>query len=96
MTMAVFGRVLLAFLYGVVLGICWEFASMTVLLGATVVEHFFGTAVMTVSFLGVAALAFAIAARAELRPPSDRSRKRFSVARRRRACRARVARPRST
>eukprot|EP00965_Chrysotila_dentata_P199738 6179559-Pleurochrysis_carterae.AAC.4 len=62
-------RILLAFLYGVMLGVLWECASMCVLLAATLVEHFCGTLVMAVLFLGFAAMAFAVAARADLGRP---------------------------
>mmetsp|Transcript_39068 Transcript_39068/g.91406 ORF Transcript_39068/g.91406 Transcript_39068/m.91406 type:complete len:386 (-) Transcript_39068:946-2103(-) len=62
-------RILLAFLYGVMLGVLWECASMGVLLAATLVEHFCGTLVMAVIFLGFAAMAFAVAARADLGRP---------------------------
>ena len=57
-------RVSLAFLYGVLLGIAWECASMLVLLAATVVEHVAGTIVMMVAFVGLAGAAYSVAARA--------------------------------
>ena len=66
--MAVFS-VLKAFLYGVFLGILWECASMSVLLGATLVEHLMGTVFMTISFVGLAVLAYSIASRADLARP---------------------------
>ena len=66
--MAVFS-VLKAFLYGVFLGILWECASMAVLLGATLVEYLMGTVFMTISFVGLAVLAFSIASRADLGRP---------------------------
>ena len=62
-------RVTLAFLYGVMLGVLWECASMGVLLLATVIEHFCGTFVMAVVFVGSAAFAVSVAARADLAPP---------------------------
>ena len=62
-------RVTLAFLYGVMLGVLWECASMGVLLLATVIEHFCGTFVMAVIFVGSAAFAVSVAARADLAPP---------------------------
>lgn len=62
-------RVLTAFLYGVLLGVVWECASMGVLLAATLVEHLSGTVPMAIIFLGLAAGAFAVAARADLGRP---------------------------
>lgn len=62
-------RVVSAFLYGAFLGVMWECASMAVLVGATVVEHLFGTVVMMVVFLGLAAFAYSIASRADLGRP---------------------------
>mmetsp|Transcript_37183 Transcript_37183/g.92496 ORF Transcript_37183/g.92496 Transcript_37183/m.92496 type:complete len:208 (-) Transcript_37183:790-1413(-) len=62
-------RVLTAFLYGVLLGVVWECASMGVLLAATLVEHLSGTLTMAVLFLGIAAGGFLIAAQAELGRP---------------------------
>ena len=62
-------RVLTAFLYGVLLGVIWECASMGVLLAATLVEHLSGTLPMAVIFLGLASCGFVIAARADLGRP---------------------------
>ena len=62
-------RVAAAFLYGVMLGVLWECASMAVLLLATVLEHFCGTVVMAVTFVGAAAFAVSVAARADLARP---------------------------
>ena len=62
-------RVLTAFLYGVLLGVVWECASMAVLLAATLVEHLSGTLPMAIIFLGIAAGGFVVAARADLGRP---------------------------
>ena len=61
-------RVSVAFFYGVLLGIAWECASMLVLLAATLVEHVAGTFVMMATFVGLAAAAYSIAARAGMLP----------------------------
>ena len=65
----VVARVTFAFLYGVMLGVLWECASMAVLLAATVLEHYCGTFVMAFCFIGVAAFAVSIAGRADLARP---------------------------
>ena len=57
-------RVTFAFLYGVLLGIMWECASMLVLLAATLVEHVSGMLVMLFIFAGLAGAAFSVASRA--------------------------------
>jgi len=62
-------RVLTAFMYGVLLGVVWECASMGVLLTATLVEHLSGTLPMAIIFLGLAAGGFLVAARADLGRP---------------------------
>ena len=62
-------RVTVAFLYGVLLGVMWECASMLVLVAAALVEHVAGTLVMAVCFVGLAACAFSVAARADLARP---------------------------
>ena len=62
-------RTLAAFGYGVLVGVLWELASMGVLLLATLVEHFCGTLVMSIAFLGVAWLVYSIASRADLARP---------------------------
>ena len=62
-------KVCMAFLYGVLLGVLWECASMGVLLLATIMEYFAGTFIMTVAFVGIAGFAFSIAARADLARP---------------------------
>lgn len=62
-------RVTLAFLYGVMLGVLWECASMGILLLATILEHCCGTFIMTVTFMGIASFAASVAARADLARP---------------------------
>ena len=62
-------RVVGAFLYGILLGVLWECASMAVLVGATIVEHLCGTAVMALLFVGLAAFAYSVASRADLGRP---------------------------
>jgi hypothetical protein len=62
-------RIAMAFLYGVFLGVCWECASMAILLLATATEYYFGTLVMTLVFTGIAGFTFAVAARADLARP---------------------------
>jgi len=62
-------RVTFAFVYGVLLGICWECASMIVLLAATLLEHIAGTIFMMAVFVGLAGYAFSVAARADLARP---------------------------
>lgn len=62
-------RVMSAFLYGVLLGVLWECASMGVLLAATLLEHLCGTLSMAVVFLGLAGAGFMVAARADLGRP---------------------------
>ena len=57
-------RVTMAFLYGVFLGVCWECASMGILLLATGTEYYCGTLVMSLIFTGIAGFTFAVAARA--------------------------------
>ena len=62
-------RVTAAFIYGVLLGVMWECASMIVLLSATLVEHFAGTLCMMTIFVGIVAYAFLVAAQADLARP---------------------------
>lgn len=62
-------RVTVAFLYGIMLGVLWECASMGVLLLATLLEHFCGTLIMAVTFVSTAAFAVSVAARADLARP---------------------------
>ena len=54
------------FMYGVLLGVAWECASIVVLLTATLVERMSGTLLMAITFLGFAAFGFIVAARADL------------------------------
>ena len=62
-------RVSAAFIYGVLLGVMWECASMIVLLSATLVEHVAGTLCMMTIFVGIVAYAFLVAAQADLARP---------------------------
>ena len=62
-------RVTAAFLYGVLLGVLWEIASMSVLLLAALVEYYLGTLVMILIFVGSALLSFHMALRADLLRP---------------------------
>ena len=59
----------MAFLYGVFLGVCWECASMGILLLATGTEYYCGTLIMSLIFTGIAGFTFAVAARADLARP---------------------------
>lgn len=67
--LATAARVTAAFMYGVLLGVLWELASMSILLFATLCEFYLGTLVMVVIFAGTAAACFAIASRADLARP---------------------------
>ena len=69
MPWSVVARVTLAFLYGVMLGVLWECASLGVLLLATLLEHFCGTLVMSATFIGTVAFCVSVAASADLARP---------------------------
>ena len=69
MPWSVVARVTLAFLYGVMLGVLWECASLGVLLLATLLEHFCGTLVMSATFIGTVAFCLSVAASAGLIRP---------------------------
>ena len=58
-----------ALLYGVLLGLLWECASMGVMLLATLVEHVAGTIVMAFIFAGIAIFAGMVACSTELARP---------------------------
>lgn len=62
-------RLVGAFLYGVILGVLWEAASMGILVLATLTEYAFGTLVMLAIFLTIAYLAWSVASRADLGQP---------------------------
>ena len=62
-------RIVFALLYGVLLGFLWECASMSVMLLATLVEHYAGTLVMIVIFSGIAIFAGMVACSTELARP---------------------------